>query len=197
MASPVGIALTTVSDRGWDAIKNRKTPIRGTYNNMLHWKGPIPGECEPPMPAVVIHAIRARLDYIFRHGPEKIFKRHEIAARALRLGLVKMGLELLVESTEAPPCSHVTTVVKLPPGVREEAVTKIMCERYNMWFGLSPYREGVFQLGTIHENQVCPRHILYYLTSLGLTLSELGVKIRLEEAIRKANEVLLELEKYQ
>lgn len=197
LSAPVGLAFMTVSDEGWDSIEKRKSSILGTYNNLLPWRTPIRGECEPPLPACVIHAVRARLDYIFRHGPKKIFKRHEIAAKAFRLGLIEMGLELLSESPESPPCSNVVTVAKIPTGVNEEKLSKIMCERYNVWFGSSPYRERVFQLGTINENQVNPKHILYYLTSLGLTLLELGVEVRLEEAIRKTNEVLLDLEKYK
>lgn len=197
MSAPVGLAFVTVSNEGWDVIEKRKAPILGTYNNLLPWRTSIRGECEPPLPACIVHAVRARLDYIFRHGPEKIFKRHEIAAKAFRLGLIEMGLELLSESPESPPCSNVVTTVKIPTGINEEKLDKIMCERYNIWFGSSPYRKHVFQLGTINESQVSHRHILYYLTSIGLTLSELGVEVRLEEAIRKANEVLLDLEKYK
>jgi len=197
LSSPVGLVFITVSDEAWDIIRKRETPILGTYNNLLPWKEPISGECEPPLPAAIIHAVRAKLEYIFRHGLEKIYKKHEIAARALRLGIIKMGLELLPESTEAPPCSNVVTTVKYPEGVNVEKITEIMGVRYGIGFLPSPYRAGCFQLGTINESQLSPRHILYLITCLGLTLSELGVKVKLEEAIRAANEILLSLEEVQ
>lgn len=195
MTAPVGLAFTTVSKKAWDIIKGRKTPIMGTYNDLLPWKEPIPLECEPPLPATTIHAIRARLDFIFRHGPEKIFKKHAICARAVRTGVTKLGLELLSESPEAPPCSNVVTTVKFPPGVHKDRMSRILRERYNIGFGGSPYRPECFQIGTINESQVNPRHILYFLTSLGLTLSELGRKVDLENTIRSADIVLGELEK--
>ncbi|MEM3608428.1 MAG: aminotransferase class V-fold PLP-dependent enzyme [Candidatus Bathyarchaeia archaeon] len=194
LSSPVGLVFITVSNEAWDVIRKRKTPILGTYNNLLPWREPISGECEPPLPAAIIHAVRAKLEYIFRHGPEKIYKKHEIAAKALRLGVIEMGLELLSESAEAPPCSNVVTTVKYPEGVSIENVTKIMGERYGIGFLPSPYRPGCFQLGTINESQLTPRHILYLLTCIGLTFSELGVKVRLEDAIRTANSILINLE---
>ncbi|MGC8960841.1 MAG: pyridoxal-phosphate-dependent aminotransferase family protein [Candidatus Bathyarchaeia archaeon] len=194
LSSPVGLVFITVSDEAWNVIRKRKTPIQGTYNNLLPWREPISGECEPPLPAAIIHAVRAKLEYIFRHGPEKIYKKHEIAAKALRSGVIEMGLKLLSESAEAPPCSNVVTTVKYPEGVSIENVTKMMGERYGIGFLPSPYRPGCFQLGTINESQLSPRHILYLLTCLGLTFSELGVKVRLEDAIRTANEILINLE---
>lgn len=194
LSSPVGLALIAVSDRAWSTIKNRKTRILGTYNNLLQWRRPIAGESRPPLAAAVVHAVRARLDYIFRHGPEKIYKRHEIAAKALRWGLIEMGLDLLSESPEAPPCSNVVTLVKWPAGASIEKVARIMCERYNMRLGLSSYREEAFQLGTTNESQITPRQILFLLTSLGLAMSEVGIKVRIEQGVRKANEILLGLE---
>lgn len=190
LASPVGLALITVSNYAWKLIGARKTPIWGTYNNLLSWKEKIPGESRPPLSTPIVHAIRARLDYIFRHGPEKIFRRHEVAAKAIRFGIIEMGLSLLPESYEAPPCSNVVTVVRFPQGVDQERLLKIMRERYHILLVPSSFRGGVFPLGTINETQVSPRYILSLLTTLGLTLSELGVKIRLEEAITESNEIL-------
>jgi aspartate aminotransferase-like enzyme len=195
MSSPVGLGFTTVNEKALEAIKDRKTPIKGTYNDIFPWRESLPGECEPPMPMSTINAVRARLEYIFKHGPEKIFKRHELAAKAFRVALQKMGIELLAESSEAPPCSNVVTVAKYPIGIDVDKITKIMSKRYLTALVPSPYREGVFQLGTVNESQVNPRHILYLITSLGLTFSELGVKLKLEESIREANEIFLELEK--
>lgn len=193
MTAPVGLAFMTVSDRAWETIKKRKTPIMGTYNDLLPWKEPIPMECEPPLPAATIHAVRARLDFIFRHGPENIFKKHEICARSIRTGIMKLGLELLSESAEAPPCSNVVTAIRFPADIDKERMSRIMNERYKIGFFPSPYRPDCFQLGTINENQLNHRHILYCLASIGLTLSELGKKVNLEDAIRSADRVLRDL----
>ena len=196
MSSPVGLAFITGNDKAWDTIKNRKTSITGIYNNLRFWKALLPEKgtpmlSNPPLPTSTIHAVRARLDYIFRYGKDKIYERHEIAAKALRYGLMDMGLDLLSESAEAPPCSNVVTVVKLPSSVDEKKLFRIVSEKYNICFA-SPglRRSGVMRFGTINESQVSRMHILYALTALGLTLSELGVTVNLEEAIRKANEVL-------
>ena len=54
------------------------------------------------------------------------------------------------------------------------------------------YRQDALHFGTINELQISPDHILKLITCFGLTLSELGVKVNLEQNIRKAYEVLLE-----
>jgi hypothetical protein len=69
----------------------------------------------------------------------------------------------------------------------------LMRRGYLVGFGASPYRKGVFQLGTVNNSQVNTKHILYVLMSIGLTLARLGVEVKLEAALKTADAILQEL----
>ncbi|MEM2943075.1 MAG: aminotransferase class V-fold PLP-dependent enzyme [Candidatus Bathyarchaeia archaeon] len=203
LGAPAGLAFITVSERGWDAIRNRKTPIFGMYGNLASWNEPLPLECEPPMPTHVIHAVRSTLEWILSRGLKEVCRMHEVAAEALRCGLIEMGLELYPDCSRcegcASPdrfCSDVVTTLPYPHGVKPETLERIMGERFNLSVLASPYRPGCFQLGTINELQTSPDYILKLITTLGLSFSELGVKIRLDKGIRAAHDILVSKGQY-
>jgi len=124
---------------------------------------------------------------------------HEVAANALRSSLIEMGLEVFPDCSKCGGCtspdrfcSDVVTTLPYPTGVRPEDVEDIMGKRYNLSVLASPYRPDCFQLGTINELQISPDYILKLVLTLGLTMSELGLKIHLEKGIGKAHELLSE-----
>ena len=199
LTAPVGLAFITVSEKAWDVIQNRKTPIFGLYNDLAPWKEPLKLECEPPIPTPVIHAVRATLDWIFSLGLKEALKLHEVAARALRCSLIEMGLGVFPDCSKCDGCastnrfcSDVVTTLPYPPGVEPADVERIMGERFHLSLIASPYRPECFQLGTINEMQISPDYILKLITALGLTMSELGVDVELEKGIKKAYEILRE-----
>lgn len=199
LTAPAGLAFITVSDKAWETIQKRKTPIFGMYSNLLPWKEPLRMECEPPMPTLVIHAVRSTLEWILSNGLNKVYRMHEVAANALRSSLIEMGLEVFPDCSKCGGCtspdrfcSDVVTTLPYPTGVRPEDVENIMGKRYNLSVLASPYRPDCFQLGTINELQISPDYVLKLVLTLGLTMSELGLKIHLEKGIGKAHELLSE-----
>ena len=199
LTAPVGLSFITVSDKAWDVIQNRKTPIFGLYNDLAPWKEPLELECEPPIPTPVIHAVRATLDWMFLLGLKEALKLHEVAARALRYAIIEMGLKVFPDCSKCDGCSSanrfcsdVVTALPYPPGVASSDVERIMGEKYHLSVIASPYRPEVFQFGTINEMQISPDYIQKLITTLGLTMSELGVDIKLEDGIKKAYEILKE-----
>jgi aspartate aminotransferase-like enzyme len=199
LTAPVGMAFISISERGWDIIENRKTPIFGQYNDLIPWKEPLKMECEPPMPTMVIHAVRATLDWILSVGLKEKFKMHRVAAEALRCGLLDMGLKAFPDCSKCDGCnsnnrfcSDVVTTIPYPQGVKSADVERIMGERYHLSVTPVPYRPECIQFGTINELQISPDYILKLLTTLGLTFSEIGVNINLEKGIKSANKILFE-----
>jgi aspartate aminotransferase-like enzyme len=197
MTAPVGLAFLTVSENAWNVIQNRKIPVYGVYNNLIPWRGPQELECEPPLPTMTLHAVRATLEWILSVGLKEVYKLHELAALALRIGLIELGLEIFPDcsncegcNSEKRFCSDVVTTVPYPPKVDHNDVERIMGERYHLSLTRTPYRPDTFQLGTINEWQISQEYILKFLTTLGLTFSELGVKINLDNGIKKAYEIL-------
>jgi aspartate aminotransferase-like enzyme len=199
LTAPVGLTFISISEKGWNIIENRKTPIFGQYNDLIPWKEPLKMECEPPMPTMVIHAVRATLDWILSIGLKEIFKMHRVAAEALRCGLIDMGLQVFPDCSKCDGCksnnrfcSDVVTTIPYPQGVKSADVESIMGERYHLSVTPVPYRPECIQFGTINELQISPDYILKLLTTLGLTLSEIGVDINLEKGIKRANGILFE-----
>ncbi|MCW4033388.1 MAG: aminotransferase class V-fold PLP-dependent enzyme [Candidatus Bathyarchaeota archaeon] len=199
LTAPVGLAFISISEKGWNVIENRKTPIFGQYNDLIPWKEPLKMECEPPIPTMVIHAVRATLDWILSLDLKEIFKMHKVAAEALRCGLIDMGLQVFPDCSRCDGCnsnnrfcSDVVTTIPYPQGVKSADVERIMGERYHLSVTSVPYRPDCIQFGTINELQMSPDYILKLLTTLGLTFSEIGVDINLEKGIKRANRILFE-----
>lgn len=203
LASPVGLAIIALGKKAWEAIEQRETPITGYYNSLLMWKertiDRVPIKIAPPLPISVVHGIRARLDLIFKEGPDKIFRKHETAAKALRIGILAIGLKLLANckkcegcNSQKRICSNVVTTTKYPSKVDSAKVENISGRMYHIPILAAPYRPECFQLGTVNEIQVTPKYVLYLLTALGLTMSELGVRIKLEEGLKIANKTMLD-----
>jgi aspartate aminotransferase-like enzyme len=199
LTAPVGMAFISISEKGWNVIENRKTPIFGQYNDLIPWKEPLKMECEPPMSTMVIHAVRATLDWILSLGLNEVFKMHRVAAEALRCGLLDMGLQVFPDCSKCDGCnsnnrfcSDVVTTMPYPQGVKSAEVERIMGERYHLSVTPVPYRPECIQFGTINELQISPDYILKLLTTLGLTLSEIGFDINLEKGIKRANRILFE-----
>jgi len=196
LTAPVGLAFITISDKGWGTIENRKTPIFGYYNDLIPWKEPLKMECEPPMPTIVIHAVRSTLEWILSIGLNNAFKLHEIAARALRCGLIEMGLKVFPDCSKCDGCdsdnrfcSDVVTTIPYPCGINPADVESIMGERYHLSVTPVPYRPECIQFGTINELQISPDYILKLLMTLGLTMSELGADIELDKGINTAHKI--------
>jgi aspartate aminotransferase-like enzyme len=199
LTGPVGMAFLSVSEKGWSTIEKRKTPVFGMYNNLAQWKEPLNLECEPPLPTTAIHAVRTTLEWILSKGLHEVFRMHEVAATALRSSLIEMGLKIFPDCSKCDGCnsssrfcSNVVTTMEYPTGTNAEDVEDLMSKRHHLSVIASPYRPECFQLGTINELQISPDYLLKLVTALGLTMSELGVDIKLENGIRKAYDVLCE-----
>jgi alanine-glyoxylate transaminase/serine-glyoxylate transaminase/serine-pyruvate transaminase len=194
LAAPVGLAFLAISDRVWEIAEKRKDTIRSHYSSLITWKNefiaPPPGKIWFSFPVPLVHAVRARLDKIFREGPENVFKRHHIAATAIRRGIKEMGIGLFTDEKYSADthCCFVN-----PSGVERAKVVSTMMNRYGMVIGAPPYRPELFYVGTINDNQIRPRNIMALLTCLGLTMKHLGVQVETEKAVMAADQVLQQL----
>lgn len=228
MNAPSGLTPITVSKKAWEVINNRKTPIRSWYSNLVTWtkvwldpmeKDPheVP-HCIESYPAPILHAIRAKLDYINRLGEDRYLKKYELASRAMRLGMRAMGLEPVPDCNKCPGCvaekkfcSHTNFAVRFPPGVDGSKFGLLLGDRYwitahhasfgpdkEMGFPKPKWftAEAAMRIGTINDIQHIPRNILAMIVSTGLTMTELGARgLDIMKGIQAANEVFKEYEK--
>jgi len=107
----VGLALVSVSEKGWQKMMNRKTPAVTFSFDLLRWKKRwLPKERggtleqvwrrQPvAMPVYLVYALAEATMLILEEGVENVFTRHRIIAESVRAALKQMGLGLFCEKS--------------------------------------------------------------------------------------------------
>jgi alanine-glyoxylate transaminase/serine-glyoxylate transaminase/serine-pyruvate transaminase len=123
--APQGLAIVSVGPRAWAKIAQRTTPIGTLCLDLTVWKDYHDGVAAAyaggtwsdistatrkaihgPSPSYTLVAgLHAALEALFDEGPERVFERHRVAARAVREGIRAMGLKVLADETVAAPIS--------------------------------------------------------------------------------------------
>jgi len=106
LAAPLGMALVSISPAGWEAMERRKQKATTLTYDLLRWKewwipasrgGKVPDGTPRRQPvSIPTHlpdALRVATRLILEEGLSKRFRRHAVAAAALRAGVAAMGLE--------------------------------------------------------------------------------------------------------
>jgi alanine-glyoxylate transaminase/serine-glyoxylate transaminase/serine-pyruvate transaminase len=186
LAAPLGLALAAVSDRAWEAMEQRKTrPTTRAYDLAL-WRewwiprsrgGRVPDGAARRQPvSIPTHltgAMREAVRLILAEGLPHRFRRHAIAAAALRAGLAAMGLGMFPDPTIL---SSTVTCVRTPRAVDPAAVVSRMREQYGILIGtgLAEMRTFTLRIGTMGLT-ASPLYVLPTLSALELALRDLGV----------------------
>lgn len=117
-----GLSLVHVSEAAWARIAaNPRAPFASMLA-LKDWRDAhLPGRALPFTPSLPeVNALDATLELYLAEGPERVWARHALTARAMRAGVRAMGLSLWAaeEAIAAPSL----TSVRLPKGVDGDAV---------------------------------------------------------------------------
>lgn len=135
LGGPSGTGLISVSERAWEQMASRKTPVPGWFANLQnirhhadlwadwHPTGPVSA------PTHVIAALEVALDAILSEGLESRFRRHARCGRAMRAGLQAMDIELLVDEAYA---SNTVTAFKVPAGADDKTTRRIIEQQFDI-----------------------------------------------------------------
>jgi aspartate aminotransferase-like enzyme len=201
MSIPAGLAFVGVSEEGWKAIEGREVPIRGRYMNLAHWKhlwAQTPARVS--LGAPLLFALGSVLDLIFQQTPQEVYRRHRVAAKAIRSGIRELGLNLFVNCSQCPGCdspkrfcADTVTVFRYPRGVVHEDFAKIMSQQYGIAIGggIGKLKGKICRIGPAGLVQILPRNIFALVTSIGLAMRQLGAKVEIQSAIDVVNRVLV------
>ena len=203
LAAPLGLALAAVSPRAWQAMERRRRKATSYAYDLLRWKELwIPesrgGRVRPGAPrrqpvsipthltAAMSVAVRLVLDEGLAHR----FRRHEVAAAALRAGLAAMPLEMFPDPSV---WSSTVSCVRTPPHVEPEAVVSRMREDHGILIGtgLAELRTSTLRIGTMGLT-ASPHYVLPTLGALELTLRDLGFKADPGTGVAAAQQVFAE-----
>jgi aspartate aminotransferase-like enzyme len=131
----------SISKKAWTVMEKRKTPAMDFAYDLYRWKRMwIPPERggelvfgfrrQPiTMPVHLVFALQEGVKMILEEGVGNRFRRHHIAAEAMRQAAQTLGLELFPETEVA---SDTVTAINVPEGVDCRKVMDIMKERYGV-----------------------------------------------------------------
>ncbi len=112
-----GLTIMAVSDRAWAAIQANPKAPRASVLSLGDWEGAWQsGKPFPFTPSIAeVNGLDAALDLYLAEGPEAVWQRHALTARACRAGVRALGLQLWAAREEI--ASPTTTAVRVPDGV--------------------------------------------------------------------------------
>lgn len=172
-----GLTLLGVSERAWKKMKKNPKAPRASMLSILDWQDA--HRHDRPFPftpsASEINGLDAALDVYLEEGPEIVWQRHALTAKACRAGVKAMGLELWAAREEI--ASPTTTAVKTPKGVDEAKLRAAARSLYGVTFS-SGRGETLGKLTRIgHMGPTAhPIYSTIAISALGGALNALGRK---------------------
>src|SRR6185503_8014922 len=200
LAAPLGMSLVSVSPRAWTAMEQRKQPAHSYAYDLLRWRdqwvpvsrgGKVPDGTprrQPiSIPTHLTEAMRVAVRLILEEGLPHRFRRHAVAAQALRAGAAAMGLEMFPDPSIT---SNTVSSIKAPRGIDTAAVVSTMRDRYAILIGtgLDKIRTSTLRIGTMGMT-ASPQYVLPTLSALELTLRDLGYKAEPGAGVAAAQKV--------
>ncbi len=182
-----GVTLMAVSDRAWKHMEANPKAPRASVLSLLDWQDAWSKDKPFPFtPSVTeVNGLDAVLDQYLEEGPEQVWQRHALTARACRTGIKAMGLLLWAktENIAAPT----TTAVRIPDGLRDSDIIRAAREQFGVVFsaGRGETLGKLLRIG--HMGPVAePIYAIVALAALGGALRKLGRKIDVGAGIEAA-----------
>lgn len=175
LGCPPGLTILGISTQAWDRMKRNPAAPRASILSILDWEEAWRADRPFPFtPSVAeVNALDAALGLYLAEGPERVWRRHALTARACRAGVEAMGLSIWpAEARFAAPSA---TAVRMPDGVDEARLRAEARARYGVVFS-SGRGETLGRLTRIgHMGPTAqPIYAVAALAALGGALNALG-----------------------
>ena len=186
-----GLTIIAVSDRAWAHIESNPDAPFASILSLKDWRYACDrNQAFPFTPSVAeINGLDAAIVNYLEEGPENVWARHSLTAKACRAGIRAMGCELWAESESI--ASDTTTAVSVPAGVEDEQLRMAVRRIFGVVFssGRGETNGKLIRIG--HMGQVAqPIYSLVAITALGGALNHLGVKVDTNAGIDAAMSVI-------
>ena len=134
LGCPPGLSLIGVTPRAWEKMKNNPVAPRDSVLSILDWEHAWRRDRPfPYTPSVAeINGLDAALDLYLTEGPEHVWARHALTAKACRAGVLAMGLRLW--PADERTASPTTTAVRIPGTIEDAALRAAARARYGVVF---------------------------------------------------------------
>lgn len=182
---PPGLALVTVSPKGWAAIDKFIAP--SFYFDLKAARAKMAEFDTPYTPAhTMILALRTALKRITAEGIEAVWERHRRMSAACRAGVQALGLELF----SARPAESLTAF-RVPDGIKDSDIRSGLSKRFGISVvgGQGKIKGKIIRIG--HLGYVDELDVIGCLAALEMVLSDLGHEVEPGRAVAAAQQVLL------
>jgi alanine-glyoxylate transaminase/serine-glyoxylate transaminase/serine-pyruvate transaminase len=187
LSCPPGLSPVSFSPRAVEAIAKRKTKVQSWYFDMSivqkYWDAD--RYYHHTAPITMIYAIREGLRLLHEEGLEARWARHLLHHRAIKAGLIALGLQYsAVEGHQLPQLN----AVKIPAGVDDLTVRKKLLNDFGIEIGggLGDFKGKVWRIGIMGHNARAT-NVLVLLGALEQCLQSVGCKITPGAGVAAAN----------
>jgi len=135
----------------------------------------------------LVYALQEGVAMILEEGLQERFKRHLVAAEAVRAGLQEIGLELYVDASVVSPT---LTAVRNPPGIVDAQVRRIMETQYGISItgGLEQQAGKAMRIGHMGMTAAA-QYVLPTMVALENALAEVGYQFEYGRGVDAARRV--------
>ncbi len=186
-----GLTIMDVSARAWEHIENNKDTPFASVLSLSDWKNA--WSRDEPFPftpsAAEINGLNAAIDNYLEEGPENVWARHALTAKACRAGVQAMGCELW--AADESIASPTTTAVKIPDGVTDAQIRQAARHLFGVAFsgGRNETLGKLIRIG--HMGVVAePIYATIAITALGGALNHIGHKVDVGAGMEAAMAVI-------
>ena len=185
LACPPGLALLSVSERGWRIIEETKD--KHVYYFDLRKLRDYEGRGETPFtPAMLIlYALDEALKMIREEGLERRVRRHRLCARAFYNAIAALKLHPFPDEG----CrSNTTIVVKNPREVDDETLRQIMKDKHRILIagGLGKLKGSVHRIGSM--GMISEQEVTATIRALEKVLREVGYPVEMGSGVNAVRE---------
>jgi aspartate aminotransferase-like enzyme len=188
-ASP-GLAFVAISERAWEAHRSATMP-RFYFDWSIYKEfADRPDPENPWTPAIsVMQGLQAALELYFQDGVDVALARHRMLSRAVKEGVVALGLDLFGEGLDD---NWTVTAIRAPENIDADTISDRIRSDFGCVLapGQGPLKGTVFRIG--HFGYFSELDILRGLAALEMTLERLGHPVKRGSAVAAAEGVFQE-----
>ncbi|WP_246111761.1 pyridoxal-phosphate-dependent aminotransferase family protein [Streptomyces hawaiiensis] len=194
MGGPAGVSAVSVSERAWARMAANPNAPRRSYLSLLDWKerwidGGRRALLHAPAQLEML-ALEACVERIEAAGPQAVMARHASAAAATRAGAVALGGGLEPYVYEARDAAPVATTLRAPSGVVASELVRRALEAdpaVPLAAGGGALAKEMIRVNH-YGAEATPGAVRASLAALGAALSEAGLPVDVQGALRAAEE---------
>ncbi len=180
---PPGLAFISLSEKAWKF--SEQSTIPKYYFSLKKAKKAFSDEGTPWTPAVsLVIGLDAALKMIRDEGIEKVWKRHERMASAVRKGCESLGLKLLADSP-----SNALTAVWIPSSIESKKFNQVLKNSYGITVagGQGDLKGKIFRIS--HLGYYDDMDVLAIISALEMTLRDCGWQFDPGVGVKTAQQV--------